>query len=122
MIYPTFVYKKSKFSPDQGRPYIFKQVWNDSERDALVKDGWFINKVDALSKKKDKPKQENPAKSNDVGNVGNVGIPESTEIPDDDAIPTRAELESKAIELGLKFDGRTKDASLLKRINEALEK
>ena len=39
----------------------------------------------------------------------------------DDAPPTRAEMEAKARELGIKFDGRTSDKLLLKRITEALE-
>jgi len=39
---------------------------------------------------------------------------------DDNAAPTRAELEQKATELGIKFDGRTGDKTLLKRIEEAL--
>ena len=33
----------------------------------------------------------------------------------------RAELEAKATELGLKFDGRTTDAKLLAKIDEALK-
>jgi hypothetical protein len=37
----------------------------------------------------------------------------------DDAPPTREELEQKAQELGIKFDGRTSDAKLEKLINEA---
>lgn len=39
---------------------------------------------------------------------------------DDNAPPTRAELEAKARELGVRFDGRTGDKALLARINEAL--
>ena len=42
-------------------------------------------------------------------------------VPDDDAPPTRAELEQKAIELGVKFDGRTTDGALLRRINAAMK-
>jgi hypothetical protein len=38
----------------------------------------------------------------------------------DEAPPTRAELEQKASELGLKFDGRTGDATLARRIAEAI--
>lgn len=38
----------------------------------------------------------------------------------EDATPTRAELEQKAEELKLKFDGRTSDAKLAKMIEEAL--
>jgi len=43
-----------------------------------------------------------------------------TVVPDDDAAPTRDELEAKATELGIKFDGRTKYKKLLAKINEAL--
>ena len=42
-------------------------------------------------------------------------------VPEDNAPPTREELEEKARELGVKFDGRTGDKLLLRRINEALE-
>lgn len=38
----------------------------------------------------------------------------------DNAPPTRAELETKAAELGLKFDGRTSDKKLEKMITESL--
>tara|TARA_R110000868_G_scaffold179268_2_gene419230 strand:+ start:208 stop:489 length:282 start_codon:yes stop_codon:yes gene_type:complete len=41
--------------------------------------------------------------------------------PEDDAAPTRAELEAKAKELGIRFDGRTGDNALLQRINEAMK-
>lgn len=41
-------------------------------------------------------------------------------IPSDDAWPTREELEAKATELGLKFDGRTSDRKLGALISEAL--
>lgn len=40
----------------------------------------------------------------------------------DDSEPTRAEIEAKAAELGIKFDGRTTDAKLLARIDEELKK
>lgn len=39
---------------------------------------------------------------------------------DDSAQPTREELEAKATELGLKFDGRTTDKSLAEKIEAAL--
>jgi len=41
--------------------------------------------------------------------------------PQDDAPPTREELEAKATELGIKFDGRTGDAKLGKLIAEAIK-
>ena len=40
--------------------------------------------------------------------------------PEDDAPPTRAELEAKATELGIKFDGRTKDKKLGQLIQDRL--
>lgn len=42
------------------------------------------------------------------------------EHPIDDSPPTRAELEAKATELGLKFDGRNSDAGLSRMIAAAL--
>jgi hypothetical protein len=40
--------------------------------------------------------------------------------PDDDAAPTRAELEAKATELGIRFDGRTRDKKLGQLIQDRL--
>jgi hypothetical protein len=41
-------------------------------------------------------------------------------VPEDNAPPTRVELETKARELGLRFDGRTSDRTLLRRITQAI--
>ena len=40
--------------------------------------------------------------------------------PEDDAAPTRAELEAKATELGIRFDGRTRDKKLGQLIQDKL--
>ena len=40
---------------------------------------------------------------------------------DDNAPPTRAELQAKATELGIKFDGRTSDKTLLAKIDAAMK-
>lgn len=40
--------------------------------------------------------------------------------PGDDAKPTREELEQKATELGIQFDGRMKDSTIARKIQEAL--
>jgi hypothetical protein len=45
--------------------------------------------------------------------------PKAVEI-DENAPPTRSELEQKATELGLKFDGRTSDNKLGQKIQESL--
>jgi hypothetical protein len=44
----------------------------------------------------------------------------TTTEPEDDAAPTRAELEAKATELGIRFDGRTKDKKLGQLIQDRL--
>jgi hypothetical protein len=41
---------------------------------------------------------------------------------DDNAPPTREELEAKATELGIKFDGRYSDKKIAQMIDEALAK
>jgi len=41
-------------------------------------------------------------------------------VPEDDALPTREELEAKATELGIRFDGRTKDKKLGQLIQDRL--
>jgi hypothetical protein len=41
-------------------------------------------------------------------------------VPKDDALPTREELEAKATELGIRFDGRTKDKKLGQLIQDRL--
>jgi len=43
-----------------------------------------------------------------------------TTVPDDNAAPTRAELEAKATELGIRFDGRTRDKKLGQLIQDRL--
>lgn len=45
----------------------------------------------------------------------------SVEAPDDNAPPTRAELEQQATLLGIRFGVRTTDERLLERINEAMK-
>ena len=57
-----------------------------------------------------------------AGSVPNVDATDAREISevDESAPPTREELEEKANELGIKFDGRTTDRKLLEKIEEAL--
>jgi hypothetical protein len=50
-----------------------------------------------------------------------VVVVQQTSILEDTAAPTRIELETKATELGIKFDGRTTDNKLSEKINEVLK-
>lgn len=70
-------------------------IVDESEVDDALKEGWFRTKEEA------KAAYEQPAAE-----------------PAADAPPTRAELEQKAKELGLKFDGRTTDKKLAALIAE----
>lgn len=75
------------------------EVQNEDELAAALADGWLEDPVaaDALNPKPD------------------------AEQPTPDAPPTRAELEQKATELGVKFDGRVSDKTLAERIAAALK-
>ena len=75
--------------------------------DSLVSAGWFATVPDAIAGK------TAPAVATPEPDLGPV---------DEVTAPTRAEMEQKATELGLKFDGRTSEAKLMRLIDEALEK
>lgn len=49
-----------------------------------------------------------------------ICAPKVQDTPQDDTEPTRAELETKADELGIRFDGRTKDKKLGQLIQDRL--
>lgn len=91
MLNPTMVYK----APGRhkiGRKYYDYKVVAALDVDSFLADGWFRTPAEA-----------------DAG-----------EIFLDDEPPTRGELELKAEEVGVDFDGRTSDRLLLERITEKL--
>jgi len=98
---PTLLYKSpgDHFGPE-GKTYSYVGVKTQEELDAKLADGWHETLADAIAPKV-------------------VTSPQSV-IPDDNAPPLRLELEEKAKELGLKFDGRTSDNKLAQKIQEAL--
>lgn len=104
MEYPAFVYRKAAGRREDRSPFDTLPVADEAEHEAALKDGWFNDVISALA-----PKVEPIARADDVGDV-----------VADDLPPTRAELEAKAVELGLKFDGRTSDRKLSSLIDEAL--
>ena len=105
LIFPTIVYRVPGAHSGNGYTYDYAGALDQKAYDALVAQGWHATLVDAVS-----PPVVAPAASEPV----------IDEVPADDAPVTRAELEAKANELGVKFDGRTSDALLLSRINAAL--
>lgn len=95
----TMVYKHPGKHKIHGNRFDFKIVEadpeeenGDSELDAALADGWFKTTPEALEG-----------------------------VPSDGEMPTRAELEEKANELGISYPSNIKDATLLAKINEALE-
>jgi hypothetical protein len=138
--FPAMIYK----SPGQqrkpgGGTYNFDSVQTQEELDAKLAAGWFTSSAEAIEAagdnaggfKKPKPKwaikptkKKKPAKPLDWREQVNaepapVAEPEPEPI-DEDTAPTREELEAKAIELGIRFDGRTKDKKLGQLIQDRL--
>ena len=100
MEFPTLVYKDGGPHQRPGGTFDYKRIVNEGQLAAALADGWFLTLVEATQ----------PA-----------AVDPSEVSPDDDAPPTREELETKARELGLKFDGRTSDKTLAAKIQSTLE-
>lgn len=90
---PTIVYKDKGPYQRPGGTFDYKGVSTQEQFDSAISDGWLASYADIF----------NPA--NDL----------------DDAAPTRDELEQKAQDLGIKFDGRTSDKKLGELIAQKLK-
>lgn len=99
--FPAMVYKVPGKHVRPHGTYDFAGVENAEELEVKLKDGWFLSLQEAIEPKK----------------ATSVVAP--TE--DDTAPPTRQELEEKATELGIKFDGRFSDKKIAQLIEEALK-
>lgn len=97
MSFPTIVYKCPGPHACAGSTYSYAGVDNADAMADLIAAGWFKTLPEAVAGKADLP-----------------------EVPSDDAAPTRAELETKAVELAIKFDGRTTDKLLAEKIAHVL--
>ena len=103
---PTIVYRcPGQHAGPNGKTYDYLGVDSEDALASALASGWHESLPDACS-----PPVKAPAAPESVADV-----------PADDAPPTRKELEQKAKELGVSFDGRTSDALLLSRINDALK-
>ncbi|MDQ0022909.1 hypothetical protein J2X90_000695 [Variovorax paradoxus] len=97
MQFPTLVYKCPGAHQRPGGTYAYQGVQDADEHAAALADGWFATLPEAID-----------------GN--SPVIAPAAPAPAADAPPTRAELEQKAKELGIKFDGRTGDKKLAEAI------
>lgn len=138
--FPAMIYR----SPGQqrkpgGGTYNFDSVQTQEELDAKLAAGWFTSSAEAIEAAGDnangiqKPKQKwaiKPIKKKKAAKpldwreqVKAKPAPATEPEPepiDEDTAPTREELEAKAIELGIRFDGRTKDKKLGQLIQDRL--
>ncbi|CAB4139672.1 hypothetical protein UFOVP352_4 [uncultured Caudovirales phage] len=87
--FPTILYKDEGPHQRKGGTFNYIGVTNQKDCDELLRDGWFATLEEAISVKKDKPK----------------------------TLLSREELEKKAVDLNIKFDGRTSDEKLKRLID-----
>lgn len=97
--FPTLVYKGKGSHSRAGGTYEYAAANCHEELEAKLNDGWFATLPEAID-------------DNDNAELKS----------DDNAPPTRKELEAKAKELGIKFAHKTNDTELSAAINLALNK
>ena len=118
-----------------GGTYTYISVQTQEEFDAKLDAGWFESSAEAIEAAgenatpagKPKPKwamkpikRKKPAKPLDWRDQIKAAPAPEPEPINEDAPPTREELEAKATELGIRFDGRTKDKKLGQLIQDRL--
>lgn len=102
--FPRMLFKSGGIHEIHGGFYDYEIVQGDEQFAQFMADGWSISPAEA--------KRLSEVPVTDV-----VADP----VPSDDVAPTRAELERKATELGIAFDGRTSDAKLSGKIAERMK-
>lgn len=117
MEYPALVYRcpGAHFGPN-GTTYDSIGVKDDAQLAVALADGWaesLVKAVEIYLGASDEPVADS------VPDVDSSAAKEISEV-DEQNPPNREELEQKANELGIKFDGRTTDRKLLEKINEVL--
>jgi len=96
--YSTIVYRDKGPYQRPGGTYDWRGVKSREEHDQALKEGWFNSMPEAIK-----------------------GEHVLIELPPIESPPTRAELEQKAKELGIKFNKGVKDEQLLELIEKALK-
>ena len=138
--FPAMLYKSpGNYKKPNGKTYACIGVQTQEEFDEKINAGWFESSAEAIEAAGDKAtppvrpkpkwaikpiKKRKPPKPLDWRDQVKAApapapVPEPEPISDD-AEPTRDELEAKATELGIRFDGRTKDKKLGQLIQDRL--
>ena len=126
-VFPTLVYRAPGSSQhSSGGRYRYRGAADQAEYDALLAEGWHATILEAVVAAGDRAFAHN---RKPAGLLAKARAKLAAQAPVveavigevvDNAPPTRVEMEAKATELGIKFDGRTSDARLLAKITEAL--
>lgn len=103
-MYPRMLYRQPGAEELHGGRFATRIVDSEAEEAAALDEGWHLTTPEARAAREDELNPKTP-----------------TAPADDSAAPTRAELEQKATELGIKFDGRTSDKKLRDLIAATLE-
>ena len=142
VLFPTMLYRSpGPHKKPSGGTYCFTGAKTQEEFDEKLAEGWFASSADAIEAAGDKAttpkkvadwriklkakktKKRKPSKPLGLKQPAPTVAPELEPEPEpviEDAAPTRAELEAKATELGIRFDGRTKDKKLGQLIQDKL--
>lgn len=99
MGFPMIVYRDKGQHQRKGGTFSYLQVHTEQQLSAALADGWFRSVEEAIEGKRRDPAPQ--------------------ELQDNSA-PTRAELEQKARQIGLQYDGRIGDRKLAAMISEKL--
>lgn len=103
MEFPRMIYRVGNAAVLESGKYDFLVI-SEAEYESAIAEGWHL---DQYAAKGAHEAANEPARPQQLPPVA-------------DDPPTREELEAKATELGLSFDGRTSDAKLAARIEEAM--
>lgn len=137
-VFPVMLYKSPGIHKKPGGgTYSYISVQTQEEFNKKTDAGWFESSFDAIQSAGDKAtpavkpkpkwaikpiKKKKPAKPLDWREKAKAAAQAAAK-PEpiiEDAAPTREELEAKATELGIRFDGRTKDKKLGQLIQDKL--
>lgn len=137
--FPKAMYKSPGDMPIQGHMQQYRVVEDQQEQDEAQADGWFLTSQEAqdayvnpVGAGAQETVAENGTSSTPEPLLSRAEAAGSASVSDDaaatdedagaaDAPPTRDELERKAAELKIKFDGRTSDKKLSAAIEAALK-
>lgn len=95
-LFPRMVYQAGDQEEMHGARFNWMLAADQDALDALMDNGWYLSTCEATAA--------------------------SANTDDEYELPTRAEMEVKADELGIKHDGRTRDSKLLAMIDVELDK